>query len=527
MKTKLITFFFTFIVVLPCFAETSKYIELFNQGQKYETEKRWVHALGAYYDALEENQTDEAYDSYKRIARAIESGQPGLGEFDDFSYYEDWISLMAEYENYWYEYCPFIFRFIGIQQKKIYLENKTADYTVKIIPQETKKYIEIHNTIEIGYKSAQLTSKIKNWPNISLSNNPELTAQVKSSLAPTVILSIKQYSYGSYFKLNAATALFEKDDTEGHFPIGSDNYIDLDIAPYEIYFSLIDENGNELKKLGHQVCGYEYIFNVSAEIKNLIDKQKVSFSPTEIHLKYGTIDSENLLSPEWVKKLSDKKISLKNVYWETVYDGWKKVQHYHDSWGELKIRTFGNSVYDDTPPISPNDNRLTIIEKIESNRSISMSVNDSLNWLKKIDDFRGDKKANIIPLSVYNFGCSVDVDYDSYPYIFSIYTVRDYYSDVYSDEKVNAVKNILSLNYYSKKENLQECYCLSSLSEWNKNTESLFEFYLKHFDEIQCNPLANGYRLPTNEEINYLLKKITDNNFKQAIISNRIAVRKK
>uniref|UniRef100_UPI00298EC320 hypothetical protein n=1 Tax=Treponema sp. TaxID=166 RepID=UPI00298EC320 len=62
MKTKLITFFLTFIVVLPCFAETSKYIELFNQGQKYETEKRWVHALGAYYDALEENQTDEAYD---------------------------------------------------------------------------------------------------------------------------------------------------------------------------------------------------------------------------------------------------------------------------------------------------------------------------------------------------------------------------------------------------------------------------------------------------------------------------------
>lgn len=225
--------------------------------------------------------------------------------------------------------------------------------------------------------------------------------------------------------------------------------------------------------------------------------------------------------------MSDKKISLKNVYWETVYDGWKKVQHYHDSWGKLKIRTFGNSVYDDTPPIKPNDNRLTIIEKIESNRSISMSVNDSWNWLKKIDDFRGDKKANIIPLSVYNFGCSVDVDNDSYPYIFSIYTVRDYYSDVYSDEKVNAVKNILSLNYYSKKENLQECYCLSSLSEWNKNAEPLFEFYLKHFDEIQCDPLANGYRLPTNEEINYLLKKITDNNFKQAIISNRIAVRKK
>ena len=529
MKSKLITFFFTFIVVLPCFTETSKYIELFNQGQKYETEKRWVHALGAYYDALEENQTDEAYDSYKRIARAIESGQPGLGEFDDFSYYEDWISLMAEYENYWYEYCPFIFRFIGIQQKKIYLENKTADYSVKIIPQETKKYIEIHNIIEIGYNTALLTSKVKKWPDVSLNNTPEIANQINAVLTPTVIRSIKQYSYGSYFKLNAATALFEKDDTEGHFPIGSDNYIDLDIAPYEIYFSLIDENGNELKKLGHQVCGYEYIFNVSAEIKNLIDKQKVSFSPTEIHLKYGTIDSENLLSPEWVKKLSDKKISLKNVYWETVYDGWKKVQHYHDSWGELKIRTFGNSVYDDTPPISPNDNRLTIIEKIESNRSISMSVNDSRNWLKKIDDFRGDKKANIIPLSVYNFGCSVDVDVDnvSYPYIFSIYTVRDYYSDVYSDEKVNAVKNILSLNYYSKKENLQECYCLSSLSEWNKNAEPLFEFYLKHFDEIQCDPLANGYRLPTNEEINYLLKKITDNNFKQEIISNRIAVRKK
>ena len=105
--------------------------------------------------------------------------------------------------------------------------------------------------------------------------------------------------------------------------------------------------------------------------------------------------------------------------------------------------------------------------------------------------------------------------------------LREYYSNMYGDEKVNTVKSILSLNYYSKRENLQECYILSCLNEWNKNTESIFEFYLKHFDEIQCDTSANGYRFPTDAETDYLLKKIKDSNFKQYVMSNIIAVRTK
>ena len=529
MKSKSVAFLLIILICLPCFAETTKYTDLYNQAQKYESEKKWIHALGAYYDALEENQTDEAYDAYKRIAKAIEDGQPGPGEFDDFSFYEDWLLLMAEYENYWLDYCPFEFRFINIQQKAIYLQNKTADYSVKIIPQETKKYIELHNTIEKGYKSASLTLKIQKWPNISLCNNPELTAQVKSNLAPTIIRSGKSFSYGSYSKLNAATALFVSDDVEGSFRISGTEYIELDIAPYDIYFSLFDDNGNELLKLGHQVCGYAYTFNVPSEIKNLIDNQKVSFNPTEIHLKYGTIDSDNLLSPDWAKKLSDKKLSLNNIMYETVYTGWKKVQHYRDSWDELKIRTFGNSTYDSMPPITPNDNRLTVIERIESNRAISVSFEESQFWLKKIDDFKGDKKTKISPLGVFNFRTCLDVEFNSeYKfYVISNQELREYYSNMYGDEKVNTVKSILSLNYYSKKENLQECYILSCLNEWNKNTESIFEFYLKHFDEIQCDTSANGYRFPTDAETDYLLKKIKDSNFKQYVMSNIIAVRTK
>ena len=106
---KTISIVVAFIVGNALFAQSAKYTEFMAQAQKYEQEKKWVHALGAYYDAMEEEPDfGEPFYAYKKLSEVIEAGNPGYGEFDDFSQYDGWIEIMQEYESYWSENhcCP-------------------------------------------------------------------------------------------------------------------------------------------------------------------------------------------------------------------------------------------------------------------------------------------------------------------------------------------------------------------------------------------------------------------------------------
>ncbi|MDY4130859.1 MAG: hypothetical protein SOX88_06035 [Treponema sp.] len=60
------------------FSESAEYTKYLNLAKKYEAEKKWCHALGAYYDAMatddKTESKEEAYTGYVELSRLIEGG---------------------------------------------------------------------------------------------------------------------------------------------------------------------------------------------------------------------------------------------------------------------------------------------------------------------------------------------------------------------------------------------------------------------------------------------------------------------
>lgn len=94
------------------FAQNEEVNVHFSKAQEYEAQKKWIYALGEYYDAMAENLAEpdfnnphifdaynNAYNRWTAIADSINSGNPGLGEFDEFEFADNWISLLKELKN--------------------------------------------------------------------------------------------------------------------------------------------------------------------------------------------------------------------------------------------------------------------------------------------------------------------------------------------------------------------------------------------------------------------------------------------
>ena len=80
------------------FAGEAEYDKLLAQAKEYESKKQWVRALSAYWDAMDAEPSRngiEACKAFINIENAIEEGNPGLGEYDDFSRYDGWLELKA------------------------------------------------------------------------------------------------------------------------------------------------------------------------------------------------------------------------------------------------------------------------------------------------------------------------------------------------------------------------------------------------------------------------------------------------
>lgn len=173
---KILSIVFTLLIVSSSFAQSAKYKELFEKAQKYEQEKKWVYALGTYYDAMETEQTENALPAYKafeKLANTIKNGKPGYGEFDDFSLYDEWIRLLQEFESYWTEYCPHEFNVVKIEKAALNSEKKTADYKLKIQVDWIGKFDALYSdTIQKGYdvcyySHSEWGDTFKRWPHYS------------------------------------------------------------------------------------------------------------------------------------------------------------------------------------------------------------------------------------------------------------------------------------------------------------------------------------------------------------------------
>mgnify|MGYP002625969540 CR=1 FL=1 len=156
------------------FADKAQYDKLLAEGKQYEEKGQWVHAMGAYWDAMEAEEKrngTEAYEAFFKITKALQEGKPGIGTFDDFSLYDGWVSLCKDYEIYWNEHVSEIYA-LSFTYKKDALDMKTrtASYNFGVIQRTTPKFEYIYAAVAGLYKSRRKDWEEipKNWPTESI-----------------------------------------------------------------------------------------------------------------------------------------------------------------------------------------------------------------------------------------------------------------------------------------------------------------------------------------------------------------------
>ena len=135
MKKLFIIFTFSILIISNLIAQNMDYQSHYSKGKEYEKQGKWISALGEYYDAMvsEPNENGyQAYFSWETIATALENGNPGIGNYDEFDFIDNWLSVLQNYEQYWTENCPVLFFFEKPERLQLNRENKTADYQLLI-----------------------------------------------------------------------------------------------------------------------------------------------------------------------------------------------------------------------------------------------------------------------------------------------------------------------------------------------------------------------------------------------------------
>lgn len=152
MKKRLLTGIVCLLGIFA-FGQSAKYTELLNKAKKYDSEKNYAYALGYYYDAVREDvrNSKEAYDRFIEIENVLKDGKPGFDEYDDFSIYDGWVSLLKNAEKYWTEHAYEIYRCdFKLSQKNLDMETRTANYLITVTYNENRKYKRIIKAMTDG-----------------------------------------------------------------------------------------------------------------------------------------------------------------------------------------------------------------------------------------------------------------------------------------------------------------------------------------------------------------------------------------
>lgn len=214
------------------FADKAQYDKLLAEGKAYEEKGQWVHAMGAYWDAIGSNLGDaeEAQEGFDRIYNVFgEYGyndipNPGPGEYDDFSRYDGWIELCKDFEIYWNEHPGEIFTTnLKCSKDDVDMKSRTASYNFTLVANFSEKYSRLGNRICYVFRQAYKKYG-SDWPDIP-AQWPAVSIFKDSKTIPVV-------------KFISAPCEF-------HTTSNKVSYLDLD--PYTITLSYVDAyNGNSI-----------------------------------------------------------------------------------------------------------------------------------------------------------------------------------------------------------------------------------------------------------------------------------------
>ncbi len=263
-------------ISIELFAQSADYTKYMNQAKKYESEKKWCFALGAYYDALATDDASElkqeAMDSYSELKDVILNGKPGKGKFNLFTIHDEWKELLIDAEKYASSIFKYELTIGALVQGALDYKTRTASYSATVSKSISDRYKKTVGIVEIGYAAAYRDDwsadlpKPEDWPLYSVSSNKDAVYDVNGAL----IFADK----GRYFNAFAA-------NRNGQ-------------TLYDYEFNIADESGKEIVNGTHFLLGTDgkIVFEgITPEVMDIIDNSKTYVNPLAVYLQYGRNDS--------------------------------------------------------------------------------------------------------------------------------------------------------------------------------------------------------------------------------------------
>lgn len=302
---------------------SGKYKTFLARAKQYESDKKYVYALGSYYDAIAAEPTllaKEAYDSFVALKTLIEEGNPGFKTDDEFVLHDSWKSLLSEFERYWTENVPLRFYVEELQKGDVDFVNRTTNYTVPFGWDDNIKYTKMLEIFMEGYWSAKRSDwtdlpEIKykkrwsginysGWPNLDLGESFEIPDSGEKN---GVLYSRIHIEYD--YKNDRDNKIYKK------FYMRSNTFISsIHGRYYNIFVDIIDEKGNVLWTEERNFPNHTFYYatetdgyvnydayrrnknfcipfkNIPQNISNLINSGKAKVKVASLFLEYGTLE---------------------------------------------------------------------------------------------------------------------------------------------------------------------------------------------------------------------------------------------
>ena len=381
---KMIVASVAFATTMGLFAQSADYKALLAKAKEYEGKKQFVYALGTYYDAVAaepSGASKEAQDAFNTLSDSIKDGKPGIGEFDEFEIYDNWLAFCKEYEKYWTEYSPraIIYK---LERDSIDRATKTGNYKVSLKEEWSAKYKRISEAVLAGLEKSwkdDWTGIPKVWPKESV-----YMAELKG-VRPKNFTS--GADFGRYFAsvtdtyLKNGVALFQKYAGDYYDEKAFRKYPYYSIVPaafvegassidnwgnnqpkngclIDLKAKIVDANGktlytsNRISMMGgdNSIYGSVYIFkNIDQASMKLIDSGKAKLELDSAFLEYGN-PPKSLVSfeaPEdrtWMKSLPEVKIDNAKFVWGKDKDAFDAVAD--SAAGEMLKKTMAELMVD-------------------------------------------------------------------------------------------------------------------------------------------------------------------------------------
>ncbi len=291
------------------FAQSAAYNKYVKQAKDYEAKKQWAFALNAWYDALGCDDAPalktEALNGYKKLSETIYNGNPGYGNYKISALHDEWKKLLIDAEKL----GSTIFTY-ELTLGKLEKQSGTSNYTAKIQFQESDRYTKTIGVIAKGLAVAEDAtiddqmrwgedwSDIPYWPKYSASW-PDYSKEIPKNLAYNIdgvkIFEIP-LEYGekflttpdNYRNYRRPDEVFCGYRFNAFAPTSTHSR--LKVCLYDYKFNIVDNKGKEVFKGKRWLLGDGdgiTLTDIPADVAKLIDSGKAFLNPVAVYLQYG------------------------------------------------------------------------------------------------------------------------------------------------------------------------------------------------------------------------------------------------